>query len=140
MNGEVPEHPSAAGKLFGPAKAPTASSDHGERDSFNLPHGNRSRGVHEKETELPPLFAEDVANEFRCRWDIIQKGFVDDPRLAIRDGNSLIAQVIKSMAETFSNERTSFESQLSEKDHSSTENLRLALRSYRSFLERLLAV
>ena len=36
------------------------SRDHSKRDSLDLSHENRSRGVREKETELLPLFAEDV--------------------------------------------------------------------------------
>jgi hypothetical protein len=140
MSGEVPENPLAAGKLLGSANTNIASSDHDDRVLEERSHRNQPQGGREKETALPPLLAEEVANEFRTRWDTVQNGFVDDPRRAVRDGDLLIAQVMKSMAETFSNERTSLESQLSEQDHSSTENLRLALRSYRSFLERLLAV
>jgi len=140
MNGEVPENPLAAGKLLGSANTTIASSDHRDRVSEERSHENEPQGWREKETALPPLLAEEVANEFRARWDTVQGDFIDDPRRAVRDGDALIAQVIQSMAETFSNERTSLESQLSENDHSSTENLRLALRSYRSFLERLLVV
>jgi hypothetical protein len=44
------------------------------------------------------------------------------------------------MEQTFSNERAALEGQLNQTDHSSTENLRLALRGYRSFFERLLPV
>lgn len=41
---------------------------------------------------------------------------------------------------TFSNERAKLEGQLNQTDKASTENLRVALRRYRSFFERLLSL
>ena len=92
------------------------------------------------ESKLAPLFAEDAAADFRSRWDVIQRGFVDDPQQAVRAGDELVAQVIKSLAETFSNQRSTLEGELNQTDQSSTESLRLALRRYRSFFERLLTI
>jgi hypothetical protein len=88
-----------------------------------------------RQESLAPLFPEALAGEFRARWNIVQQGFVDDPKNAVRQGDELVAQVIKSLAETFSTQRAAVEG---EKD--STEELRLALRSYRSFFERLLSI
>jgi hypothetical protein len=90
------------------------------------------------ERDLASLFAEDVAAEFRTQWDVVQRGFVDDPRQSVRAGDELVAQVIKSLAETFSGQRASLEG--AQADQASTENLRLALRRYRSFFERLLSI
>ena len=93
-----------------------------------------------EETALAPLFTEDAAKAFRSRWDVVQRGFVDDPQEAVQAGDELVAQVIKSLAESFSEQRSALEGELSQADRSSTENLRLALRRYRSFFERLLAI
>jgi hypothetical protein len=93
-----------------------------------------------EETALAPLFTEDAARAFRSRWDVVQRGFVDDPQEAVQAGDELVAQVIKSLAESFSEQRSALEGELSQADRSSTENLRLALRRYRSFFERLLAI
>lgn len=84
---------------------------------------------------LAPLFSEGLAGEFRARWNIVQQGFVDDPKNAVRQGDELVAQVIKSLAETFSEQRAALEA-----DQGSTEKLRLALRGYRSFFDRLLSI
>lgn len=54
--------------------------------------------------------------------------------------DELVAQVMKSLAETFSNERAKLEAQVDQTDKASTENLRLGLRRYRSFSERLLSL
>jgi hypothetical protein len=81
-----------------------------------------------------------VADGFRARWDAVQSSFVDDPRQAVRRGDALVAQVMKSLAETFSKERASLEAQLDRSDDAGTENLRVALRLYRSFFKRLLSL
>jgi hypothetical protein len=140
MNGEPREGNLTTANLVASPKTPTGSRDDGHRVLQEVVAENRLKHLGKEETQLAPLFAEDVASEFRLRWDVVQKGFVDDPRRAVRDGDELIAQVMKSMAETFSNERASLEGQLNQADHSSTENLRLTLRGYRSFFERLLSV
>jgi hypothetical protein len=62
------------------------------------------------------------------------------PKQAVHAGDELVSQVIKSLAETFSNQRSSLDGELNQTDQSSTENLRLALRCYRSFFQRLLTI
>ncbi len=89
---------------------------------------------------LAALFTPDVAGDFQSRWDAVQIGFVDDPGDAVRKADELVAQVMKSLAESFANERQRIESQLGQSDSESTENMRLALRRYRSFFHRLLAL
>ena len=100
---------------------------------------NQNTDVRTEERELAPLFLPDVAKEFRSHWDTVQRGFVDDPRQAVRQGEVLVAQVMKSLAETFSHERATLEGQVNQTGKASTETLRIALRRYRSFFERLLS-
>jgi len=102
-----------------------------------LDHHNTD--VKTEEKQLAPLFLPDVAKEFHSRWNTVQIGFVDDPRQAVRQGDELVGQVMKSLAETFSNERATLEAPLDQTDNTSTETLRIALQRYRSFFERLLA-
>ena len=93
-----------------------------------------------KAEQLAPLFLPDVAKDFRARWNTVQGSFVDDPGQAVREGDELVAQVMKSLAETFSSERAKLEGQVTAKGQPSTEDLRVALRRYRSFFERLLSL
>lgn len=89
------------------------------------------------------MFAPDEAEGFRTRWDAIQTGFVDEPRRAVEEADSLVAQVIKRLSEVFADERSHLEGQwgrADRDDQASTESLRLALRKYRSFFERLLSM
>jgi hypothetical protein len=101
---------------------------------------NRTPEPAREDEQLAPLFSADLAQEFRSRWDAVQGGFVDDPRQAVRQGDELVAQVMKSLAESFANERAKLEAQLDQRGDASTENLRIVLRRYRSFFERLLSV
>src|SRR6266571_7789984 len=87
-----------------------------------------------------PLFPEDVANDFRSKWDRIQTGFVDEPRTAVQQADELVGQAIKRLAESFANERNRLESQWDRGDQVNTEDLRVALQTYRSFFQRLLAI
>ena len=73
-------------------------------------------------------------------WRQSKTGFVDEPRRAVEEADELVAQVIKELAETFSDERRKLEGQWDRGDKVSTEDLRLVLQRYRSFFERFLSV
>jgi hypothetical protein len=90
-------------------------------------------------TRTEPLMPESQADDFHRRWEEIQTGFVDEPRRAVERADQLVAEVIKRIAEVFADERGQLEAQWSKGDQVDTEALRLALRRYRSFFERLLA-
>jgi hypothetical protein len=92
------------------------------------------------EKALAPLFTQHAMADFRSRWDVIQKGFVDDPTEAVRAGDDLVAQVIKSLSDSFSEQRAELEGETNQTEKSSTENRRLAFQRYRSFFERLLSI
>jgi hypothetical protein len=92
------------------------------------------------ERETGPLFSSGEANELRSRWDAIQVGFVDEPRHAVELADNLVAGTMKRLAEIFADERSKLEGQWDQGENVSTEDLRLALRRYRSFFSRLLSV
>jgi hypothetical protein len=85
-----------------------------------------------------PLFPEDELHNFRARWDQVQTSFVDEPRQAVEQADSLVANVVKRIAEQFANEREQLEKQWDRGDNVNTEDLRQALKRYRSFFDRLL--
>jgi hypothetical protein len=89
---------------------------------------------------LAALLPGDETGELRRRWDIIQTGFVDEPRHAVEEADSLVAQTMKRVAEIFAQERSNLEQQWSRGEDVSTEDLRVALKRYRSFFDRLLTV
>jgi len=87
-----------------------------------------------------PLFVPEDAARLHERWTEIQTGFVDEPRESVRQADSLVAETIQRLAETFAREKTALEEQWSRGSEISTEDLRQALRRYRSFFDRLLSV
>jgi len=91
-------------------------------------------------TDDTPLFAGTDASQFRERWTEIQASFVDDPRSAVEQADTLVAEVMQRLAQAFADERKTLEQQWDRGGDTETEELRLALRRYRSFFGRLLAL
>ena len=87
-----------------------------------------------------PLFDQNETTDLRNRWQNIQTSFVDEPQSTVKQADELVASTIKRLAEIFANERTRLEKEWSQGDQVSTEDLRQALRRYRSFFDRLLSV
>jgi len=110
--------PHRTSQLANPAATDGASSDTGEE----------------------PLFPSGEAEGFRGRWVEVQTGFVDEPRNAVEQADSLVAEMMQRLAQVFADERGKLEEQWSRGDDIGTEDLRQALRRYRSFFDRLLSV
>ncbi len=88
------------------------------------------------------LLSNEEMDRFRSRWTTIQAKFVDDPRSAVQEADSLVAELMKRIAETFAKERQGLESQWATGGdvNPNTEDLRVALQRYRTFFNRLLMV
>jgi hypothetical protein len=86
-----------------------------------------------------PLVPDDIAVDFKARWDVIQQGFVDDPRIAVTDADKLVGDVLKRLSNTFDQQHQSLEGQWANGEPS-TEDLRGALQRYRAFFDRLLTL
>ena len=93
-----------------------------------------------RDEELAPLFEGEEAKKFRSRWLAIQSNFVDDPPAAVKQADDLVSDVIKSVTMNFSNRRIGLERQWNGEEKASTEDLRMAIRRYRSFFDRLLTL
>jgi hypothetical protein len=94
--------------------------------------------IHEEESSQ--LLGQDLVADLRGRWDQVQTGFVDEPRAAVKEADELVAQAMKRLAEVFADERARLEQQWDRGDNVNTEDLRLALKKYRTFFQRLLSV
>ncbi|MEN0139961.1 MAG: hypothetical protein AAGC80_32730, partial [Rhodococcus sp. (in: high G+C Gram-positive bacteria)] len=84
------------------------------------------------------LFAEDELSVLRLRWDEVQSGFVDDPRECVQKADGLVSDVVDRITTGFSDARSRLEEQWARGEEGSTEDLRLALKRYREFFQRLL--
>lgn len=86
------------------------------------------------------LFASERAAELRARWTDVQAQFVDDPKAAVKAADGLVEEVLRDLAALFTDERDRLGDQLGAKQRLETEQLRIAIRRYRAFFEKLLAV
>jgi len=101
---------------------------------------NNSRGTAISEEHSTALFPSNETEDLRSKWERVQANFVDDPRNAVKDADNLVSVATKRLAEIFAGERNKLEHEWDRGDDVSTEDLRLALRRYRSFFDRLLSV
>jgi len=110
----------------------TETDDLGSRTTVDEPNG-RADAADE------PLVAEDSAVDYRARWEVVQQGFVDDPRNAVSEADKLVDDVLKHLADGFDRQHQDLEQQWSNGEPS-TEDLRSALQRYRAFFQRLLTL
>jgi hypothetical protein len=87
-----------------------------------------------------PLLPAEESDRFERRWHEIQTSFVDEPRQAVEQADTLVAELMQELASGFSDTRAKLEAQWdNEGEDASTEDLRVALTRYRSFFNRLLS-
>ena len=87
-----------------------------------------------------PLFHDQALAGYRTRWSGIQTGFVDEPRRAVEEADALVSELTTRLAQNFADERKRLEDRWGRAENVSTEDLRQAMRRYRSFFERLLTI
>ena len=129
----------------GPTLVQSATPRTGEalRDQNRIDPANRQTGpaaTTSAEEQAAPLFAERESKDLFAKWDALQVDFIDEPRRAVERADHLVAEAMKRTAEIFAEERARLERQWDRGDNVSTEDLRVAMRRYRSFFRRLLAV
>jgi hypothetical protein len=120
------------------AQAPEAGAI-GEEAGGRSPVGPGAGQAAAEDTRTA-LFSDDDASDYQARWQEIQADFVDDPREAVEQADTLVAELMQRLAETFAKERAGLEGQWDRGDEVSTEDLRIALQRYRSFFGRLLSL
>lgn len=130
--------PPAASPAPAAAEATTADparSDGGSSNDVTI-QGQSSRPVNGISGEGAPLLANNA--EFMARWTAIQTTFVDEPRMAVEQADTLVAEVVRELARVFAEERGRLEETWSRGTDVSTEDLRQALQRYRDFFHLLL--
>ena len=79
------------------------------------------------------------ANLLREQWTAIQSGFVDDPRASVVAAADLVTEAIATFVARAEERERGLRGKW-DRDSVDTEGLRHALRSYRAFLDRLVAL
>ena len=121
--------------------APITATDEPEGAAAEPKEATTAPSSAETETSTArSLFADSDLESLRSRWDDVQAGFVDDPKDCVQKADGLVADVVQQLTAGFSDARSRLESQWARGEEASTEDLRQALKRYREFFERLLAV
>jgi hypothetical protein len=129
--------------LYAQEQAPFPQEPYGrnlEQPSTDVLDGSTTTSSEEKDYTATPLFSSEESDDFHSRWDSVQVSFVDEPRQAVQREDSLVASAMMRLAEIFAEERAKLDGQWDRGKDVSTEELRLALRRYRSFFGRLLSI
>jgi hypothetical protein len=77
------------------------------------------------------------AGELRSRFLDLQAGFVDEPRQAVEEAGRFVDDLVRQVADAIQQQRRQLGGATAE---GSTEELRLTLRAYRQFVDRLLGM
>ena len=83
------------------------------------------------------LFGTGDVERFRARWRELQADFVDDPGRAVRGADELVGEVMRALSEVVAQHKRALDDGWRD-GAGETEDLRVALRRYRSFFDQLL--
>jgi glutathione S-transferase len=84
------------------------------------------------------LLPENENEQLTTRWKEIQASFVDKPQESVEEADALVADLMDRVTYGLATERKRLEKQWAAGDDVSTEDLRVALKRYRTFFDRLL--
>ncbi|MGC4856462.1 hypothetical protein ACLQ24_24585 [Micromonospora sp. DT4] len=88
-------------------------------------------------TEPATLLDGDTAQGFRDRWRDVQLRFVDDPHAAAGEAQALVEEAIQALASALAAQKNTLGG-WQDAGSADTEQLRMAVRNYRDFLDRVL--
>lgn len=128
-----------SGSSAEPGEGTPAAAEPGGMTASSAEAGGMTTSSAEAGDEDFRLMDPEDAERFRSRWHELQSLFVDDPRRAVKEADELVAAVMQKLATTFADHRRALEGQWREGEDVDTERLRMALRQYRSFFQRLLS-
>jgi hypothetical protein len=89
-------------------------------------------------TRSVDLIAAGDVEQYRNDWRTVQHGFVDDPAAAVRDADALVGRLFDTITTRINEQRTALSAHRSDDAAEHTEQLRQALRDYRTMFEQLL--
>ena len=149
---EAPAHRHESGEGIEPSAVRTdPSADAPAAEDEGLTTGDESSAARTEPSKMetepssapptsPSLFADKDLSGLRSRWDNVQAAFVDNPEECVQKADTLVAEVVDQLTTGFSDTRSRLEAQWAQGEKVSTEDLRIALKRYRDFFQRLLSV
>jgi hypothetical protein len=90
--------------------------------------------------EMPiAVWHETAAQQFRVEWQVVAARFVDEPDAALSQAQALVTSAVQTLAERLLAEQVDLDPRR-ETARPDTEAMRVAMRRYRDFLDRVLAL
>jgi hypothetical protein len=89
--------------------------------------------------KVPDLWPEPEIGALRERWREVQLHFVDDPRAATEEADTIVVDAVKTLTSALNDRRTNLADRRSD-GGDETERLRVTVQRYRDFLDRVLAL
>lgn len=90
-------------------------------------------------SDSPGLFRYEETELLRTRWNQIQGKFVDEPRAAVEQADTLVSEIVEKITRMFAEQQGLLENQWKQGKEVSTEEMRKTLQNYRSFFKILVA-
>lgn len=90
--------------------------------------------------DTAPFLEADQIDRLNARWKELQGAFVDNPHDAVTRADLLLAETVEQLTARWSERQQHLQGRWSRGTDSDTENLRQALRDYRTFFQKLLSV
>ncbi|MET7951829.1 hypothetical protein [Micromonospora sp. NPDC005324] len=110
----------------------------GDDSSATLESAGTSRSTGSTVAAEPAtLLDTDTAQGFRDRWRDVQLRFVDDPQAAAGEAQSLVEEAIQALSSALAAQKSTLGG-WQDAGSADTEQLRMAVRNYRDFLDRVL--
>jgi hypothetical protein len=132
-SGRVP----TAGPQVRPVREKATKRDNEANDGQNVQFGTPD--LDSGDLAGGTLLASNVRDDMRVRWSDIQESFVDDPKRAVANADELVGDAMQRLADVFQKTRHELEEEWDRDESVSTEQLRQALKRYRSFFDKILA-
>ena len=138
------------GRAAGTDAAPTGArrlANLEDADAVAMPRAGR-RAAEAVGTPLRPgdvnlvqiaVWDDDAIAHFRSRWHEVKADFVDDPVAAVTRAHDLLTDAVNELTESLLAERDELDP-LRGTPTPDTESMRMAMRGYRDFLDRILAL
>lgn len=128
-------------QVIDPDAAPPVQAEHDVAESqapanlTAMPAAPTTSGTGSRSVDL--IAADDV-QRYRDDWRTVQHGFVDDPAAAVRDADALVGRLFDTITTRIDEQRSALSAHRSDDAAEHTEQLRQALRDYRTMFEQLL--
>jgi hypothetical protein len=85
------------------------------------------------------VWGDEAIGEYRAEWHEVKAQFVDDPVTALARAHDLLTEAVHELSDALLAERDELDP-LRRTASRDTETMRVAMRGYREFLDRILAL